>query len=81
MAKHETILVNLRIPAERYVTYYQGTTNAVVARAMDGRRIKFPAAILRPYVTREGVYGLFAIKITPAGKFISIHRLEKNQSP
>lgn len=77
MVEHETILIRISIPAEKYLTYYQGATNSVLAQAQDGRKIKFPASFLRPFVTQGGVNGLFALTINKAGKLLDIRRLKK----
>ena len=47
----------------------------VVAYALDGRRIQFPARILQPFVQHQGVSGYFRITFNQQGKFQSIARL------
>lgn len=75
MADDETILFNLKITPEDYLIYYQGTANTVSTRSVDGRVVRFPAGILRPFVTQKGISGLFAVQIDARGKFKKITRL------
>ncbi|WP_018014650.1 DUF2835 domain-containing protein [Teredinibacter turnerae] len=66
--------IQLTINADEYLKMYQGRANDVVARAVDGRRIRFPARILQRFVTREGVSGAFIITFDEANRFRSIER-------
>jgi uncharacterized protein DUF2835 len=71
-----SLVVNLVISAEEYQRLYQGAVKDVLARAVDGRRVRFPANILRPYVTHEGVRGRFQIIFDDEHRFQSIQRLD-----
>jgi hypothetical protein len=70
-----TLQVNLRITAEEYLKSYAGSVKDVVATAMDGRRVRFPAKILRPFVTHEGIQGSFLIHFTSDNRFERIEKL------
>ena len=65
----------LAISADRYLRYYQGRANAVIARAHDGRRIQFPADTLRPFVMHNGINGEFALRFDADNKLIGLFRL------
>ncbi len=54
---------------------YQGRANFVDARSIDGRLVRFPAKILKPYITKEGIRGIFVIYFNDDGKFQSIQEL------
>ena len=71
----QTIEVALAIPADEYVAMYQGSVRDVVARAQDGRTVRFPARILQPFVTHQGVYGRFVIRFDASNRFAGISRL------
>jgi len=71
----QTIEVSLAIPADEYVAMYQGSVRDVVARARDGRTVRFPARILQPFVTHQGIYGRFAIRFDESNRFAGISRL------
>lgn len=72
----QTVVVNLSIPADEYQRLYQGVVRDVLARSVDGRRIRFPAAILRPYVTHTGISGRFQIVFDEHNRFQTIKRLD-----
>jgi urease beta subunit len=63
------IRVRLDIPAEDCLRYYRGSARQVLATALDGRRVQFPASALRPFVTREGIRGVYELR------FDAHHRL------
>ncbi|WP_045859421.1 DUF2835 domain-containing protein [Teredinibacter purpureus] len=67
--------VSLSITVEEYQKLYAGTAKSVFATSLDGRRIRFPAAILRSYVTREGVRGCFAIYFDHDNRFKKIVKI------
>jgi hypothetical protein len=71
----QTIEVSLSIPADEYVALYQGSVRDVVARARDGRTVRFPARILQPYVTHQGIHGRFVIQFDANNRFAGISRL------
>ncbi|NOZ37393.1 MAG: DUF2835 domain-containing protein [Gammaproteobacteria bacterium] len=66
---------SLNLPAETYRRYYQGQANMVQVRSLDGQRLRFPAAILRPYLSHAGVSGLFELEFDENQRFVSLQRL------
>jgi len=71
----QSLVVNLAIPAEELLRLYQGSAKTVKAVSHDGRQVKFPADILRPFVLHQGVYGQFKINFDELHKFKSIEKL------
>lgn len=71
-----SIIVDLQILAEEYQRLYQGSVRDVVARSCDGRRIRFPALILRPYVTHTGIQGRFRILFDDNNRFNTIEKID-----
>ncbi|MFK8015245.1 MAG: DUF2835 domain-containing protein [Gammaproteobacteria bacterium] len=67
--------MTLDIDADEFLRVYQGNARDVVARADDGRSLRFPAAILRPFVTRDGISGRFRIQFDGDGRFVDIQTL------
>lgn len=72
---NQRILVELAISPSEYQQYYSGRVRAVVARALDGRTVRFPASVLTHVVGHDGVQGRFAIEFSSDGKFQGIERL------
>lgn len=71
-----SLVVDIHIAAEDYLTLYQGMARDVVANARDGRVVRFPANILRDFVTHDGVHGTFLIFFDDDNKFKDIARYE-----
>ena len=72
---HDTeYVVTLNISAVAYQRMYSGDARQVLAQDMQGRRIRFPAASLRPFVTRDGVSGVFVLRVDARNKLIEIRR-------
>lgn len=70
-----SIRFRLALPADQYLAYYQLRARDVLVRAEDGRSAKFPADKLRPFVSHEGVYGLFELCFDMNNKFTSLERI------
>lgn len=72
---HQHLQIVLKIPTYQLMQHYEGDVDLVVARATDGRIIRFPANILRSVVQSNGVYGTFELVFDEKNKFVSIHRV------
>lgn len=70
-----SVVVTLRIPAEELLRFYAGQATQVLATAHDGRSVRFPVRVLRPFVTEEGVSGTFQLRFGDDRKFRSITRV------
>lgn len=70
------IIVNLLISADEYQRLYQGSVRDILARSVDGRRVRFPAMILRPYVTHNGINGRFRIVFDEQNRFQAIEKID-----
>ena len=71
----QKVTVRLDISPERFQAYYQGVVDSVLATANDGRTVQFPARVLRPFLTYQGVQGTFEIMFDANLKFQAIRRL------
>lgn len=69
-------MVNLLITPDEYQRLYQGVVRDVLAQSIDGRRVRFPAAILRPYVTHSGISGRFRIVFDEQNRFQAIEKID-----
>ena len=70
------IIFHLNITADEYVRVYSGTAKYVITKSVDGKSIQFPANILQPYLTHDGVSGRFAMKYDKNNKFVSIQKID-----
>jgi hypothetical protein len=69
------IRLRLDIPPERLLAWYRGDAAEVQAVASDGRRVRFPARVLQPFVTREGIRGEFVLRYDAQSRFVDIRKL------
>ena len=69
------ILIDIRITSEEFMKLYAGSAKNAHGVARDGRRIQFPANILRPFLMHTGVSGSFEIEFDEKMKFTSIRRI------
>ncbi|MEH6491283.1 DUF2835 domain-containing protein [Halopseudomonas sp.] len=71
----QQLIIDLALPAERYLAWYQGRAERVLMYSRDGRRVSLPAHHLRPFLTHAGVYGSFRMSFTDEGKLLKLERL------
>ena len=74
------IRVNLHISPRQYLAYYKGTADAVVATSVDGRTVRFPARVLRQFLTHDGIEGTFQIRFNEHNKFLGIEKVRAEKS-
>lgn len=70
------VFVNLYIAPDEYRRWYQGSVRDVLAYTVDGRSVRFPAPILRQFVTRDGIRGRFRIAFDEKNRFQSIEKID-----
>ena len=70
------IVFDVHIEPEEYRKLYEGVARNAHVVARDGRRIQFPAKILRPFLTHSGISGSFVIYFDDNHKFKRIDRLK-----
>ena len=56
----QQLIIDLALPAERYLAWYQGRAERVVMYSRDGRRVSLPAHHLRPFLTHGGVHSIWS---------------------
>jgi len=66
----------LNLAPEELLRYYRGRAAMVAVIADDGTRLRFPAASLRPFVTRDGVHGRFLIRFDKQNRLLELVRIE-----
>lgn len=73
-AATQQVELTLHLSPERFLAYYQGTAQSILARAKDGRSIRFPCSVVQPFVTREGVQGDFVLELDENNRFVRMRR-------
>lgn len=69
------LLLDIALPAERFLAYYQGQANRVLMRSREGRTVSLPAHHLRPFLTRDGIHGSFRLEFAENGQLQRLVRL------
>jgi hypothetical protein len=77
MKGHQTFRFSVSIPAEEYLAYYKGTARWIQVTSSNGKRVRFPASALRPFVDELGVEGLFEMTVDENSKLIDLRRLDR----
>lgn len=75
MAEVSSLQFYLNLTADDYQAYYRGSIKYVQTLSLDGRSVRFPANILRPYLTHTGIQGLFEIAFDENNRFSSLKRI------
>ena len=68
--------MQLRISVDEFQRLYEGTAKDVTARSQDGLRVRFPAKILRPFITHSGISGKFLIQFDDDNRFKQIEKID-----
>jgi len=71
----EQLTVELHISMAEFEAWYAGVATTVQARDSQGRNVRFPARILRPFLRHEGIHGQFVIRFDTNRRFHSIDRI------
>lgn len=68
-------ILDLNIPSSELLRYYRGSASSVTALDRNGRRVQFPAHVLRPFVGRSGVQGTFTLWVGAGNRLQNIQRV------
>lgn len=66
------LIIPISLSSEKYLRYYQGSIKQVFAKSEQGKSVSFPANVLKPYVTHQGIHGRFKFIFDDNGKIISV---------
>jgi hypothetical protein len=69
------IRFSLDLSSDEYLRYYRGSAQSVLVQAEDGRRVRLPAANLRPFLLADGIRGRFEISLNDNNSLLNIRRL------
>ena len=70
-----SLVVEISLPREQYLQVYQSYIRQVKAIARNGRSVRFPIVVLKPYLTHNGIHGTFELTFDDNNKFIGIQAL------
>ncbi|MDR4503241.1 MAG: DUF2835 domain-containing protein [Candidatus Scalindua sp.] len=76
--EHKRFQFSLHISPDDYAAYYKGLATSVFVETYCGRKVKFPASVLRQFVTRNGIHGMFEMVVDQNNKLMQISRISGN---
>ncbi|KID56805.1 hypothetical protein JF50_12950 [Pseudoalteromonas luteoviolacea] len=65
----------LRLTHEQCLAYYEGDVEFIQVVEDGGKRIRFPAAHIRRFVSSIGVSGRFRLQLDDSNKFITLEKV------
>lgn len=68
---------NLHLSPDDFAAYYKGYAKNVQVRAVDGREVRFPADVLRKFVTTYGIHGTFELEFDANNKLVDLRRIDR----
>ncbi len=71
---NRSFVVRLSISSDELLKIYRDGAREVIARSLDGVRVRFPANALQKYIGHDGVYGQFTLIINDANKLLELRR-------
>lgn len=75
MFKVKSYRFHLGLSSNQYLDYYRGRARNVVAPCADGLRLQFPAALLKRFITPQGIHGKFELICDDNNKVIELRRI------
>lgn len=70
-----SLVLDIALPAERFLAVYQGRANRVMLWSRDGRKVSLPAHHLKSFLQHEGIHGTFELEFSAAGELLELRRL------
>ena len=68
-------IFNIYLSEQETLSFYSARSKRVKVTAENGQTLSLPWEVLKPYVTKSGIRGRFAIYFNDHGKFIRLRRL------
>ena len=66
---------SLQLSKEQIEQYYRGDIGYVQVKDQTGREIRFPLDRIKPYITRDGIVGEFALRYDENNRFLSLEKI------
>ena len=70
---------HLDLTPEEYLDYYRGVLRQVMVASKDGLTVQFPASLLQPFLTPEGIHGDFVLTCNERFKQADLKRLKDGE--
>ena len=70
-----TSIFNIYLSEKETLSFYSAQNNRVKVTAENGQTLSLPWGVFKPYVTKNGINGRFAVDFDAHGKFRELRRL------
>jgi hypothetical protein len=74
-ARQQQFRFSIHISQQEFLRHYQGTANTVQVLSECGRRLRFPASRLRPFLTHTGISGRFLLTVDGNNRFRELQKI------
>lgn len=71
-----SLVLDIALPAERFLAVYQGRANRVMLFSRDGRKVSLPAHHLKPFLRHDGINGIFELEFSVNGELLKLRKLQ-----
>lgn len=71
-----SLVLDIALPAERFLAVYQGRANRVMLFSRDGRKVSLPAYHLKPFLRHDGINGVFELEFSLNGELLALRQLQ-----
>ncbi|MBW6509454.1 MAG: DUF2835 domain-containing protein [Desulfuromonadales bacterium] len=66
---------SVHISQQEFLKYYQGAAEFALVTSECGRRLRFPALRLRPFLSHHGINGRFVLTVDKDNRFLSLQQV------
>jgi hypothetical protein len=66
---------SIQLNQQQFLRYYQGSANTVQVYSECGKRLRFPASRLRPFLSHNGIFGRFQLTVSAENRFIELKKI------
>ena len=73
--QNQTLKFSLNIPQSKILRYYEGHVKNLIVTLDNGKRVQLPLINFRPFISDEGLQGLFEVTFTSEFKLVSLNRI------
>jgi len=74
-AQQRHYFFRLQISHDQFLHYYQGVARTVQIMSECGKRLRLPAAKLRPMLAHNGIHGRYCLTVDADKRFISLSKI------
>ena len=74
-ARQKQYRFSLQLSQQQFLRHYQGSASSVQVFSECGRRLRFPASRLRPFLTHAGIKARFQLTVDSDNRFLKLEKI------